>query len=100
MGIADRFASGEWNFYCDLCGKKQKSSQGVQTWDKFWVCRSHKEVRNPQDFVKGVKDDQSVPWERPEPPDTFVASYAVAIRDTFGNLITATDNTPLLDIGT
>lgn len=72
MGSANYFASGQWNFYCDLCGAKRKSSDGVQTWNKLWVCRHHKEVRNPQDFVRGVAEDFKLPWSRPTPPDTFV----------------------------
>ena len=71
---ANFYAKGQWNFYCDLCGAKEKSGNGVKTWDNFYVCKSHKEVRNPQDFLKGVKDDQSVPWSRPEPTDTFVVT--------------------------
>lgn len=30
------------------------------------------EPRHPQDFVRGVKDKQTPPWVRPEPPDTFL----------------------------
>lgn len=62
MGSADFFKAGEWNAYCNLCGKKAKSGTMEQTWDKRWVCRSHKEVRNPQDFVRGVKDSPAIPW--------------------------------------
>jgi hypothetical protein len=62
---ADYFAPGQWNFYCDLCGKKAKSGTARKTWEGHYVCASHKEVRNPQDFVRGVKDDQSTPWSRP-----------------------------------
>jgi hypothetical protein len=72
MGIADYFKRGEWNFHCDLCGRKRKSGDGVKTWNGLWACREHKEQRNPQDFVRGVKDDQSVPWSRPEAADQFV----------------------------
>ena len=64
MSAADYYADGQWNFYCDLCGAKKKSSQAVKTWDGHYVCASHKEERNPQDFLRGVKDDQSVPWSR------------------------------------
>lgn len=99
MGIADRYANGEWNFYCDLCGKKNKSSDGVKTWDNHWVCSYHKEMRNPQDFLRGVKDTQRVPWARSNPPNQYVSSGGNPILDTFGNYITATDNTPLLDTG-
>lgn len=73
MGKADYYASGQWNFYCDLCGAKNKSSDAMKTWNGLYVCRHHKEVRNPQDFVRGVKDDPSTPWSRPEKvPETFV----------------------------
>ena len=82
MGSSDRYADGEWNFFCDLCGRKAKSSQGVKTWDNHYVCRHHKEVRNPQDFVRGVRDSQSVPWTRPEATDTYINSGAQLIRDT------------------
>jgi hypothetical protein len=100
MGNADYYAPGEWNFYCDLCGKKQKSSQGVKTWDNFWVCRSHREARNPQDFVKGVHDPQTVPWSRDQPPATYVPAWGNPIYDTYGNIILCMDMTPLLDVGT
>ena len=73
-GQADFWADGEWNFFCYLCGRKAKSSTAMKTWDNFRVCKQHKEVRNPQDFVRGVKDDQTVPWSRPEAPDTFAIS--------------------------
>lgn len=74
-GKADFFADGQWNFYCDLCGAKTKSGDSMKTWNNLRVCKHHKEVRNPQDFIRGIKDDQSVPWSRPEPePDTFVQS--------------------------
>lgn len=31
------------------------------------------DIRSPQDFVRGVKDDQSLPYSRPESADTFIA---------------------------
>jgi hypothetical protein len=67
-GEADYYKSGEWNFVCDLCGRKNKSGMAMFTWQGLYVCRHHKEVRNPQDFLRGVKDDQSVPWSRPYHP--------------------------------
>lgn len=64
-GHADHFAPGQWNFYCDICGCKNKSGDARKTHDGAYVCSKHKEERNPQDMVRGVKDDQSVPWQRP-----------------------------------
>ena len=72
MGRSDYFASGQWNFFCDFCGAKEKSSNGERTWNGYYVCRYHREERNPQDFVRGIKDNQSVPWTRPEFVDVFV----------------------------
>lgn len=69
---ANRYAPGQWNFYCDFCGAKRKSSDGVRSWQGNYVCQEHREVRNPQDFIKGVKDNQTVPWSRPRTIDTFV----------------------------
>lgn len=80
MGSNNYFASGQWNFICDLCGKPGKSSSARKTWDGYYVCASHKEERNPQDFIRGVKDDQSVPWSRvevPQPAATPVAGAGV-----------------------
>jgi len=73
MSYPPYYRQGQWNFSCDLCGKIEKSSRGTRTWDGRYVCLSHREERNPQDFVRGVKDDQTVPWSRPEPPDQFQA---------------------------
>ena len=76
MADADFWADGKWNFFCDLCGRKQKSSRAMKTWQGLYVCAHHKEVRNPQDFLRGVKDNQSVPWTRPEKvPETFVGGF-------------------------
>lgn len=73
MGKADYYRSGDWNYFCDLCGAKTKSSDSMLTWNGLRVCRHHKEIRNPQDFLRGVKDDQSVPWSRPEKvPENWV----------------------------
>jgi len=73
QGKADYYADGQWNFYCDLCGAKTKSNDSMLTWNNLRVCRHHKEIRNPQDFLRGVKDDQASPWTRPEvSPENFV----------------------------
>lgn len=86
MADADFWADGKWNFFCDLCGRKQKSSRAMKTWQGLYVCQHHREVRNPQDFLRGVKDDQSVPWTRPEKiPETFVGPKSPEpILDTNG----------------
>jgi hypothetical protein len=53
----------------------------MRTWDGFRVCAKHKEVRNPQDFLRGVRDVQAAPWTRPEPLPTFVP-YVCTLQGT------------------
>lgn len=74
MGSSDYFAPGEWNFTCALCGAKRKSNKAMKTWDGHYVCAAHKEVRNPQDFLRGNREDQGLPWTRPSTPPIFVHS--------------------------
>ena len=97
MGSADYYASGQWNFYCDLCGRKQKSGNAMKTWDGFYVCKSHKEKRNPQDFIKGVLDDQSIPWSRTNSGfDSDVPSTTNRLMQESGNAILQQDGTSFI----
>ncbi len=57
---------GEWISNCDICGFRFHSSDLKENWQGLMVCREDFEVRHPQDFLKGVPDDPSVPWSRPE----------------------------------
>ena len=94
MANADYFASGQWNFYCDFCGRKGKSSDAMKTWNGFYVCRHHKEARNPQDFLKGVREQQAIPWSRPDPLGRISAN---AILDTTSDPILDNTSDPILD---
>ena len=71
-GKADYLNLGDWNAVCFECGHKFKASELIKHWQGYYVCRAHFEVRHPQDFVKGVADNQTAPWVQPEPADTFV----------------------------
>ncbi len=64
------FKKGTWKAVCDRCGFDYHADQLKKTWDNFYVCKECWEPRHPQDFVKGVKDDPSVPWTRPEQTST------------------------------
>ena len=66
MGRADFLNLGDHNAQCFRCGFKRKAGELRKQWQGYWVCPEHWEPRQPQDFVKGVKDDQSVPWSQPD----------------------------------
>ena len=72
MSYTPRYDSGDWIADCDVCGRKYKASQLKQRWDGLMCCHQDWEIRQPQDFVRGVADNQLAPWTRPEPTDSFV----------------------------
>lgn len=57
---------------CDVCGRKYKASALTQRWDGLMCCSDDWEIRQPQDFVRGVADTQIAPWLRSEPSDSFI----------------------------
>lgn len=83
MGRADYYKSGDHNGICDRCGFKYKFSELKRTWDGLWVCDKDWEPRQPQDFVRGVKDDQSVQNSRPESPDEFTTEAQALVVPPF-----------------
>lgn len=85
MGQSDYYKSGSWNFICEVCGRKFKATQMKKRWDGAIVCREDWEPRHPQDFVKGVKDNPSVPLSRPEPSDQFIPWFYTS---TFQDFVT------------
>ena len=56
----------------DLTGFKIKASQSAERWDGMIGERDKVEERHPQDFLRGVHEDQRVPFSRPEQTDRFL----------------------------
>jgi len=69
-GRADFLSPGDFNAVCSMCGRKRKASTMEKNWQGLYRCPEHNEPRQPQDFVRNVKDDQSVPWAQ-LPQKTF-----------------------------
>lgn len=70
-GHADFLQLGDWNATCSLCGFKFKASELRKHWQGQYRCQKCWEPRHPQDYVKGIPDDMSVPWSQP-PADFFI----------------------------
>lgn len=85
MGRADFWQRGSWNMICQVCGFKYKNTDMKLRWDNIWCCPEDWEVRQPQDFVRGIKDQMSVPYAVPEPPDHFIGDQY--LQDSSGNII-------------
>ncbi len=74
-------SGGDYRVICDYSGFKVWRSQCRLTWDGYLVKSEFWEPRQPQDFVRGVKDDQTVPIARPEQEDTFLSANEVKRGD-------------------
>ena len=71
MTDPNQYKHGTWNVACDRCGFKFKATQIRREWNGLRVCDGIGktkcfEPRQPQDFVRGKRDRQTVPWTRPE----------------------------------
>lgn len=86
----NRYVHGDSNALCDMCGFKFKSSKLRYNWKGQRVCQNDWEPRHPQDFVRGVKDDQRAPDPRPEPEDVFI-QYVGDMGDIYSSVTTSTD---------
>jgi hypothetical protein len=59
---------------CDASGFKCYADQLVRQWDGMMVLPQFCNIRNPQDFVQGVRDNMAPRIVRPESPDVFVST--------------------------
>ena len=83
MGQADFLRVGDYNAICDVCGRKFKFSRLRQKWDNTWACEQDWEPRQPQDYLRGIPDNMSVPLSRPDPPALFLDTlYVTPVTST------------------
>jgi hypothetical protein len=72
MGNKDYLKLGSINVICDRCGFKAKGDDLVKEWTGLYVHPQCLEIRNQQDFLKGVPDCKPKSYYRPEAVETFV----------------------------
>jgi hypothetical protein len=74
MATRGEYRPGSWYNICDRTGVAYRAEDTKQEWDGNIVADWVYEQRQPQDFVRGVRDDPSVKWDRPRPSTyTFVS---------------------------
>lgn len=71
MGRKLKYKPGSWYMQDDRTGLVQRSGVMKRQWDGLMVDERRWEPRQPQDYVKGVPDYQSVPVARPKPSASF-----------------------------
>jgi hypothetical protein len=85
MGRHYKYRPGSFYRVDDRTGFSQRAEHTRKQWNNLIVDEKVWEPRQPQDLVRGVKDQQSVQDVRPLAPDQFVGpvwtatSYAVPI---------------------
>lgn len=72
MGRKLHYRPGSYYVTDDRTGFPQRAERTRMQWNRLRVDESVWEPRQPQDLVRGVKDDQTVPNARPLAPATFV----------------------------
>ena len=66
------YVPGDFYRICDRSGFKIRSGRTRKEWNNLIVWNRLWEIRQPQDFVKGIIDDQTVPQPRPRQPNVFL----------------------------
>jgi len=72
VSYLSRYDKGDWLTICDVCGRKYKATNLKKRWDGLMCCDDDWEIRQPQDFVRGIADTQIAPWLRSEPSNSFI----------------------------
>ncbi len=77
------YRPGDWWTICDRTGFQVYASDTVQEWNGLRVRRQSYEERHPQDFVRGIGDDQTVPFARPDSAtEATLGPLTTVINDT------------------
>lgn len=66
---------------CDASGFEIDRDDMVRQWDGAMVASRFVDKRNPQDFVTGRRDNEALPWTRPEADDVFLTTNQVTAAD-------------------
>ena len=83
MGTERFYKPGSFYRICDRTGFAIRSERTRKEWQNLVVDRRVYEARHPQDFVKGVTDNQTVPDARPRTPNPDV-NPGVAQFEVYG----------------
>ncbi len=81
MPMRNGYKAGDWLFSCQICGFTRYASEIRQQWDGLRVCQNCYSPRHPQEFVRGKRDDQTVPYANPPGTPHFLEVNEVSRDD-------------------
>ena len=73
------YVPGSYYRICDLTGFKVRAGRTKRQWNNYIVREQSWEPRNAQDFVRGRRDDQTVPEPRPRSPNVFLGQQTTVL---------------------
>lgn len=85
MADDQHFVGGDFYRIDDRTGFKVRANRTRKEWNGRIVRSDSFEPRQPQDMVRGQRDDQSVPKPRPRQPDLFIAQGVGAQFQVYGD---------------
>lgn len=90
-----RYIPGTFYRICDMTGFKIRDFRTKKQWNNIIVRQESWEARQPQDFVRGVRDEQAAPEPRPRQTDTFLGPLTSSVLEaaTTGSTTLRVNNT-------
>lgn len=73
------YVPGDFYRICDRSGFKIRARRTQMEWNGLIVSDKFFEARQPQDFVKGVPDNQTVPYARPRQTNQFLGPLTTTL---------------------
>lgn len=73
------YVHGDWYVICDKSGFKVRNKRAKLEWTGLFVSDRYYEQRHPQDFVKGVQDNQTVPIARPRQVNQYLGPLSTTL---------------------
>lgn len=80
VGRIQRAKPGDYLVQCDKTGFTRWASECQKEWNGNLVWERVFEPRQPQDYLRGIPDDPSVPDPRPEGVTTFIGPLVTQIN--------------------
>lgn len=79
MADDKHYVPGDFYRICDMTGFKVRAGRTAKQWNNIIVRQKSWEPRQPQDFVRGVTDYQSVPEPRPRQINVFLGPLTTSL---------------------
>lgn len=86
MGTERFYKPGSFYRIDDRTGFAVRAERTQKEWNNLIVSDRVWEARQPQDFVKSVTDNQTVPNARPRSPNPAVGTTLIAQFEVYGDL--------------